>query len=298
MSFNSSKTSTKAQNQSTSTFGKTTTPIMPDWLAASTKGLADKVTGLAGTDPSQYVAGPNALQGRGGALANVLGDNTGWYDQLMGTKAPTVAGASYLDGGMDKHMNPFLGSVVDSSLADFDFDAGKAKAQETLNIADQDGFGGSGSALTRSFSEGERARARGALDSGLRKDGYEFAANMANMDADRSQAASLANQQAALQQNDFLAKLGLDKSASDRDNAKTVMDIGGQFRDITQQQATAPLDLASWAAETFGSLPTNMFVGEDSSGTTNTSGTSSSKGKSSGFSVNAADIAKIMMGMG
>ena len=70
---------------------------------------------------------------------------------------------------------------------------------------------------------GQRA-SRGA--SGLRKDGYEFAANMANMDADRSQSAALANQQAELQHQDFLAKLGLDKATSDRANIDTIMQTG------------------------------------------------------------------------
>lgn len=296
MSFSSTKTSNKATNASTANVSKSTTPTMPDWLAASTKGLADNVTNLAGTDPSQYVAGHNNLTARGGALANTLGDNTGWYDDLMGSKAPTVGAASYLDGGMDKHMNPFMDSVVNSSMADFDFDAGRSRAQETLDIANSDGFGGSGAALTRSMSEGERSRARGALDSGIRSDGYKFAAGMANSDADRQQGANNANAQLTMDQRNLMSRLGLDKAASDRADVGAVMDAGGQFRDIAQQQATAPLDLASWAAQTFGQVPTGTFIGEDSNGTTDITGSSTSKGKSSGFSVSAADIAKIMMG--
>lgn len=352
-----SNSTTNSTNSSLASFNKSTTPDLPDWMRTQMEGIGTNIYNLGQKDPLSYVAGPSALQTQAAAGASSLGGNSDWYTKLMGGSAPTVAGsqvaggskigaqsvggsqasassmtaASLLDGGLGQYFNPYISSVHDATMADLDFNAGRDRAQEDLNIASDagNGFNGSGSAITRSLSEEARARTRNTASADLYKGGFDTAANLANLDADRRQEAAATNakfSQDASSQNanlaqelgfknadltqtadtenarlaqelgiknadlsqaagiknadlsqgwsDFLGKLGLDKTASDRENVKTQGDVGATMQTLAQNAAGAPLDLAKWVSETYGGAGLQNLIGSHDTGTTNTSGTS------------------------
>jgi hypothetical protein len=272
-----------SKSKSKTTVDRTTAPVVPDWLVSAQQGQTANVLGLGARDPASFVAGPHGLQTQAASGAAALGGDSGWYDNLMGTKAPTVSAAGVFDNGLDQYFNPFLKNVKTSALADHDFAAGAQRAQETLDIADQDGFRGSGAALTRSMGDDARLRSRDSLGSGLDYQGWQSATGLASQDADRRQAAAVASAQLASQNNDFLARLGLDKATSDRANVGLQSQIGGELQGIDQAKTSAPLDLAAWVAQVYGNIGNNNLIGQHETGLTKTKGSTIGASASGGW---------------
>lgn len=297
MSFKFGGGKSKGSTSSTETFNKTSTPVVPDWIMSATQGLSGKVQELAGANPYDLVPGHDWLQGKAYDTAKGLGGDTKWLDDLMGASAPTVGAASLLDN-LDDYQNPYRKNVTDAAMADFDFEAGKTRAQQDLDLAGNQAFGGSGMALTKSATEEGLSRARNSQLSKLLSDMFTTSAGLSGQDADRRQSASAANASLALQDRAQKASLGFGADANQRANVGAQMDIGGVLRDITTQQKQAPFDLAEWAISALGGLNPGLFIGENSQGTS--SGTGTSKGKTSnwGMDVSAADIGKLIAGMG
>ncbi len=152
-------------------------------------------------------------------------------------------------------------AVVDSGLYDAAFDA----AQD-LELAGAGAFSGSGSALTRSATEGELMRGRGSLAAGLRDQGFQTAANLSNLDAQRAQQTDLANLEALFQR----GNLAMGAEASDRANLGTMMSIGDTMRGIDAQQRNAPISLASVLAGLQGSMPYSLLHGQEQTGSSTT----------------------------
>lgn len=162
------------------------------------------------------------------------------------TASPATAGN--IAGGIDAFRNPYVSEVVDASLADFDASAGRTRAAQAAQAARAGAFGGSRLALREAATEGELARARGTLASGLHALAFDSAAGLAAQQAGLSQQnsqfnagnqteVSLANagQEAAR----ALAQGSLDQQTS-LFNATTANDQARYFAD--QQNATARLN--------------------------------------------------------
>ena len=108
-----------------------------------------------------------------------------------------IQAASYLDGGIDKHLNPYLSGVVDTTAADLDVNDGRVRAQQSAQIALNKGFGGSRMGLREAQTEGELSRARGNTLGGLRMGAYDRATSNAQEDAGRVQTTRSENARAA-----------------------------------------------------------------------------------------------------
>lgn len=281
----------KSKSKSTSSVDKTSMPVVPDWIQNQAESLFAGNASIGGGKATDYIAGADPLQTKAAGAAGSLGSDKGWYDQAMGGSTPTVSAASLLEG-LDKYMSPYTKDVVDTTLQGFDHDAGMARAQEDLNIADQGGFGGSGAAITKSLSEDARVRARAATEASLRDSAFNTGAGLSNQDAGRRQSASEANAQLAMQDAQWKAQLGLDRDANDRANIGVQAGMGEQMRGIADEIAKAPLSLQSWLNEQFGQINPAMFVGQRDTGTTTSTGKTS--GSSWGLSASAADIGKIL----
>lgn len=175
----------------------TTKSSVPPWLSAPLQGLTSQITAAGAVDPQSRIAGSNPL------LDKAMGSLTGAEDprlaSLLSAGTGGAAGVGYHSGldNLDKWMNPYTDKVVNTALSDFDVNAGQTRAQQSLDMAGSGAFGGSGSALTRSMTEGELARARAATDAGLRSDAFNTSANYSNQDASRFTQADVANQQAS-----------------------------------------------------------------------------------------------------
>jgi hypothetical protein len=125
-------------------------------------------------------------------------------------RATAERGSQY----MADYLNPYLSKVVDTSLADFDENAGTLRAQQAAQAAKNNAFSGSRYGIREGQTEGELARARGALDAGLRSNAFNTAADLGMRDADRFTNVSLANSQQANSRN--TAQAGLNQQAGIR----------------------------------------------------------------------------------
>jgi hypothetical protein len=94
---------------------------------------------------------------------------------------------------MGAYRNPYEQEVVGTTLADFDADAGRLRAQQAAQAARTGAFGGSRNAILAAQTEGELARARASTAAGLRAAGFNAAAGLGAADADRATAASQFN---------------------------------------------------------------------------------------------------------
>lgn len=276
-------------------FNQTSTPINPGWVTGTAQNVNSGLDALTGRDPSQYVAGPNALQI---TAANNAGSLTGtpWnYDGATNLTAG-VAGANAPHTGavtaspyMSNYLDPYMGQVVDATAADMDHQAGLTRAQQSLDLAGSGAFGGSGAALTQSATEGELARARASTLSGLRSAGYTQALNAAEQDAQRKQGSNDLNAQLyggqmdrTLQAAGQIASISDAYGANQRANVGTQQTSGDAMRAIQQQQAQAPLDYQAALTQLLSGEPLQLFQGQTQTGTQDESGTDNQTGTSKG----------------
>lgn len=288
------KTKTTTDSSSTGTTAGTSNVTSigtaPDWITSALKGVTNNVTSLGAANPQSYVAGANPLQAQAGAAAGTLSGLPWNFDTaatlargVAGSSAPQTSGVS-ASGYMGNYQNPWLKNVVNSTLADYDTNAGKTRAQQSLDLAGSGAFGGSGAALTQSATEGELARGRASAESGLLSQGFNTALGAAQQDAGRQQGANDINAQLTGQQQDRtlaagkqLTDLSTAYDANQRANIGTQAGVGDALRQITQQQATAPLDLASWQSSALPSMLQGLF-GKDVNGATTGTTSTQSKG--------------------
>jgi hypothetical protein len=227
--------------------------------------------------------------------------------------------ASSLLNNLSSYMSPYVGSVVDGALRDYDFGAGQTRAQNRLALAGDETFGGSGGAIQTALSEDAIDRGRGALSSNLLNQGYQSAAGFSNLDADRRQAMELANLAA---QNQFglanaqatneasrynaqafetmlqrqqaaaagLANSAAQQGADERGNIATQAAIGDALRQVQQAQLQAPLSLLTAQSSMLGSLPLNLFSGSVQDGTMNGVTKTKETGASLGELIGAAQF--------
>ena len=269
----------KTKTSSVETNHSVTTPNSPEWVRSGVEGLGARIQGLGAMDPYGFVAPVSSLerqaaQGAGGLEARKDND---WMSQLLGKSTPSAQSASLLDN-LSAYSNPYRHDVVDSAMTDFDFDAGRTRANQDLALAGQGAFGGSGAALTRSQTEGELARARSSQMSKLLSDMFTTSAGLSGQDADRRQQASIAN--ANLAQQDFQARtqFGLDADANARANIASQAALGQQLRAADQDYRLAPVTALSKQVDMFSGLPLSLFQGSTTDSTGTRKGTESTTG--------------------
>lgn len=286
------KKKTKSSTQESS--HSITTPVNPSWVDDAAKSLADRIQQIGRQDPYSYVAPVSDLERMAVTGASKLGGGdpkaiggADWYADLMGQAAPSVSAESLLDN-LSAYMNPYRDMVTNAQMADFDADAGRTRANQTLQMARQGAFGGSGAALTRSLTEGELARARNAQLSKSLTDMFNTGASLSNQDSDRRQQAAVSNAQLAQQHNQWRGQLAADRQANERANLTTQAALGQQMRAADQTYREAPLTALAKQVDMFSGLPLTLFHGQ----TTDTQGSSSSTQKTSGFDV--GDLARLM----
>lgn len=183
--------------------------------------------GAAGYDPGSYKASEYTGSG---------------YDATLG-QASSMQAASLLDG-LQNYMSPYTKDVVDTTLADFDQNAGQQQAQAALEEARSGAFGGSGAAITRSMLGDSLARARASTAAGLRDQAFNTGAGLSATDAGFRQQANLTN--ATLAQQMAMANAAAQNQASmfgaDARNQSSQFNAGarnqaGQFNTDAANQA-------------------------------------------------------------
>lgn len=296
-----SKTKSSSTTNTSDSFNTVTTPTNPEWVTNSVQSFQDRINTLAGSDPSQYVTGPSALQQQAFASTpgvGLVGQGalSGASDVVKGMLAsadPQAAQASargLLDVDLEAYQNPYTDSVVNTTLAGFDVNADRTRAAQELEMAGSKKFGGSRSAITAAMTEADLARERAAAEAGLRSAGFDRATGLATTDLDRESQVSMfnagqANQMTAdnaarrLQSAGMLGDMGMAYNADQRANVGLLSDMGERERGIANEQAQAPLELAQLIAALNSSQPYDLFRGQTASGTS--TGTETKTGTSS-----------------
>lgn len=281
MSFKIGGSKTKASSSGTEDYTKSSTPNVPDWFAQPTQSLVGKLEGFGATDPASLVSGVDPLQAQAAAGASQLGsDAASWVEKLMNKPAPTVQAESLLTN-LESYYNPFRENVTDTSMADFDANAGRTRAMQDLDLAGSGAFGGSGAAITKSLTEGELARARSSELSGMLAEMFNTSTGLSNSDAGRRQAASEANANLDMQTRAQKAALGFGRDDSERANIATQAGIGEMLRGIDTEAKQAPFNLQDWLTQNLAGLNPALFTGQSETGSSKTTG------KSKGTSLSA-----------
>jgi hypothetical protein len=316
LSFSGNKS--KTTTTSNGTFSTTRTPTLPGWATSLTEGAAGRVESLLGRNPAADVASSHPLQNEAAHRAADLGGYEGIYGQAVDfTRAAADGGwakpfqeapTPFASGGKaydytDRYLNPYLSQVVDATAADLDAHAGRTRARQDLELAGAGAFGGSGAALTRSFTEGELARARASALGGLRSSGWETALGAAQGDADRATQARIANAQLALHDRalkialaeglgarqltvaDQLAGLASGLDANRRANIEALGAVGAAQRGIEQAQLSAPLTSTQQIVAMLQGLPIGLFAGETEAGVKSDQSVEKTKGVTLGGSI-------------
>lgn len=267
-----SKSSKTTSNQQTHTV---TTPTNPDWVTNSVQSLSGDIGKLGAIDPYSLVSGPNALQQQAATGAAGLGIDPAQWAKLTTGDGPQGAYASLLDG-LGSYMSPYTDNVVNTSLAGYDQNAGMTRAQDALDIGNSNAWGGSGASIKQALTSGQLAMGRGQLEAGLRDQAFNTGASLSNMDAARRQDASFRN--AELSQGTTAQRLQalLAGDANARSNVLTQAGLGTDLRNITQQQLNAPISLLQARTGLTQGLPYNLFTGQTSDGTSNSTSTTKS----------------------
>lgn len=293
--MNDTKTSQQqTSNQTQSQTGtSTTTPNVPSWLSGNAQGLTslfmspgfgnqfqpEAASSLQGTAAS----GAAGLPGMG---SSAMAGGASALEGLTGASAPTISGATVDPSAIAKYMNPYLSDVVDATGADMDHDAAVAQAALRAKAGLTGAFGGSGFGISQAELTSDNSRAKATTLGGLRSQAYSQAAAMAEQDADRAQAASVANQGAGL--NSILARIqaatGLGSLGATQ-NETALNDVTAQGalgstlygQDVARQQQ--PLQFQQYLAQLLGG-----FIPLFSGSTTNQSGSGTSSGSGTGSS--------------
>lgn len=184
--------------------------------------LADAVTfGGASTGPAAQAAA------QGYSIAN-LANAQGYNAPQLGPAAQAQAG-SLLDN-FSAYLNPATSALVDTTLADFDVNAGQARAAQQAAAARGGAFGGSRYGVGEAALAGELARGRATTDANVRFNAFNTAAGLSASDADRRTNTSQFN---AGQTNNFkVAQGGFDAEAArfgaDANNTFALNKFGAQ----------------------------------------------------------------------
>lgn len=284
----------------------------PDWITKALQGITGNITDLAGQNPQSFVAGANPLLTQAGTTAGGLGagdphafgaasDVTGY---VMNANAPRT-GAVQASPYIQQYMDPYQNDVINATDADLTHNEGLSRARDALSLAGSGAFGGSGAALTQSADNEALARTRASTLSGLRSAGYTQALGAAEQDAGRRQSANDLNAQLYGQNMDRalgaasqLGGLATTQDANTRANIDSQSGVGTTLRGIAQQQATAPLSLASWSSSTLPDLLRGLFgqsgtTSGVTNGTTNSTGTTTSNGTTSTNPSGMSDLGDI-----
>lgn len=113
---------------------------------------------------------------------------------VTNAQASNATAASGLTG-LDAWQNPYQQQVVNAALADYDQGAAQQQARLAAQGAKSGAFGGSRFGVAEGQLAGEVARGRGSLSAGLHHQGFNTAAQNAQMDAANRQQTGLFNAQ-------------------------------------------------------------------------------------------------------
>lgn len=225
MGLSSSSSTQKENSTSSGTQTATTTPTAPSWFSTGLENMVGGINNFASADPNSFVAPASPLQNQafdnasnlggwqgnnnaaanmaqnvGNAGANLMPGAAGYSAAQLGPAAQQSAtganSASMLDN-LNSYMSPYTHNVVDTTMADFDHNAGQQQAALEAQGARSGAFGGSRFGIEGANLTDNLARARASTEAGLLNQGFNTAAGLSQSDAANRQQANLFNANAS-----------------------------------------------------------------------------------------------------
>lgn len=272
----------KTTDSGTRDLTSVTTATAPDWLTQFLQKNTASATDLAAANPQNYVAPENGYQTNALNTVDKLTGSPWNFDSAADVTRGVINAKNPLGSDyMAAYENPYKDQVVNAATADFDANAGKTRAQQSLDLANQGAFGGSGAALTKSATEGELSRARNSTVSGLLDQMFNTSANLGQQDASRAIQTRAQRLQGAQQ----LVDLSGAYDQNQRANADALSTMGGKLQDTQQKQDQAPLDLMTWLnSQGVNSDLLSKLFGSTTNENEKTTGTSKTNGFQWGLS--------------
>lgn len=220
------------------------------------------------------MAGPNTVNGVQQWSPDML-DAQSAYDAAMqaGNFQGASAGAHSLLSGLDKYMSPYTDDVVNTTLTNNREAQGQAEAQRAAAAAGSGASRGTRNSIFEAIAQVGRERENANLEAGLRDQAFNTGAGLSADDANRRQSASnlnaqlsqqagLANQQAALQRAGMMFQGALSdqgyQNAAGQFNANTVNDMNR----FNASQADVALDRSMRGAGQLADI-SNTYQGNE-----------------------------------
>lgn len=247
----------------------------------------------AAVDVSNWRGGNAAAQQAAGGL----------LDAPM--SAQQASSRSLLDINLQDYENPWLDSVVSSSLAGYDERRGMEEAEMRAQQARNQKFSGSGDAIRRAMFDRGTLQDRTGIESNLRAQGFDRATGLATSDLNReaqtsqfnaSQGNSMtaAERDAQLRSAGLLGDLANNQAANERADLGLLSELGAQERTIDREERTAPIQLLELISALNSGQPYELFRGQTSTG----NATSTTTGKQYGLGNTLATAGDLMRSIG
>lgn len=254
---------TKVSESSSQNSTSTSTPNVPDWLAQTTMGLNSKIQEIGGYNPYDLVPGPSNLQ------QQAFTDASTWNPAANYGNIPSVQSASLLEG-LSNYMSPYTTDVVNTTLAGFDENSGRTRAQQAAQMAATGSFRGSRAGVREGITEGELARERAGAEAQLRDQAFNVGAGLSGQDAARRQMASEANARQAMD-------VANARNSSEQDRLGLLSRLGQTQYDQDLARAQSPLDLLKTQVGLFAGLSPESYFGQTNTGQSTSMGTSTQR---------------------
>lgn len=244
----------------------------------------------AGATRAAATAGANTFDGQG--IFDMLLDN----ENGPSVQAGRVSAQSLLEG-LQNYMSPYTNDVVNTTLADYDEEAARTRAQQAATAAGSGANRGTRNSIFEAALEGEIGRGRATTEAGLRDQAFQVGAGLSADDANRRQSASSSNAELQQRASEANAQMELNRmlqasnlmyqngtfnanqsdealeramqgsrdltdiastyQGNERADTGLLSQLGAQERDIQRQQSTADIALIDTIANLLGGMGVN-----------------------------------------
>lgn len=276
----------------------TSTPTNPQWVTDSVSGLQTRINSLLDTDAKTLIPGASNLQTqafeRAAGVGGWAGGNAAAQEAVGGLVGATMTpqqatSRSLLDVDLDGYMNPYLESVVDTSLAGFDEQRGMQEAEMRAQQARNQKFSGSGDAIRRAMFDRGTLQDRTGIESNLRAQGFDRATGLATQDLNREAQTSqfnagqantmtAAERDAQLRAAGLLGDLSNSQAANERADLGLLTEMGGVEREIEREELGADVNMLRLISALNAGQPYDLFRGQTSTGNATSTSTTSQSG--------------------
>lgn len=252
------------------------TPQVPGWLQTPYQNLATAADTFINMPSSNFTTPESALQTqafqRAGNPASSVNPSAYQAYTPQQVQAGQLAGTD-----LTPYTNPFQSQVIDQALADIDRVRQGEIAQNNASATKANAWGGSRHGVVDAGTNEAALRSSASTSAALRAQGYADAQRLAQGDIDRRYQADVFNEGQRFNASQYNLNAENMRANNYRADTEQMAQLGGQQRDIAQQNNP----YVSWLsqlgayAQLLGNIPVNAFTGQTQTQTG--SGTSNSE---------------------